>query len=310
MPFVMNAQSTISFEDLTLTQDSFWNGSDSTGFFNSGGAKFGNSYNSDYPGYEFWSGGYAYSNMRNDSVAGATNIYSAYPAKGAKNSVNYGLFTASYGIEGNIDFGKTVFIDKINVANTTYAYLSMKNGDAFAKKFGNSTNAGGQDDGTNGKDFFFVRVYALDANDTKLDSTDIYLADFRSANASEHFILDTWKEVSLNMSAHQLTFALFSSDNGQYGMNTPGFFAIDEIEFIGNVGVENISKSTISIYPNPTTEQLNISGYTGNVSIYSIDGTLLQTRDVNGNATFDVSNLTNGLYLVVTSNGTAKVLKK
>lgn len=301
-PFFMNAQSTlITFENLTLQQDSFWNGSDNTGSFTSGGATFGNTYNSDYPGYEFWSGGYAYSNMRNDSTAGAGNIYSAFPAKGATNSTNYALFTPASGTEGYIDFGKTVLINKLSVTNTTYAYLSMKNGDAFAKQFGDSTNA---------KDFFFVRIYGVDGNDTKTDSVDFYLADYRFDNAQEDYIVDSWEEVELNFSANKLTFALFSSDNGQYGMNTPAFFALDNIEYVGNVGVETLEKSTISIYPNPTTEQLNITGYTGAASIYAMNGQLVKTVQVTEGIVVSVSELTEGIYILKTESSILKFQKK
>lgn len=307
MPFVMNAQTTITFEDLTLTQDSFWNGSDSTGQFVSGGASFGNSYNFEYG---FWSGGYAYSNMRNDSTAGPTNMYSAIPAKGANNSANYAVFTPDYGNNGFINFGQSALISKLSLTNTTYAYLSMLNGDSFAKKFGDTLNADGVSDGTNGKDFFFVRIYAVNAADVKTDSLDVYLADYRFANTADNYILNTWKEVTLNFTANKLTFALFSSDNGQYGMNTPAFFALDNIEYSAVASVNALTKSNISIYPNPTTEQLNITGYTGQASIYATNGTLIQSVYVDGTTTINVSDLNEGLYLLVTESGSVKFLKK
>lgn len=304
-PFVMNAQvATVDFEDLTLSAHSYYNGSDSVGKFTSTNVDFSNTYDG------YWAGGFAYSNMQDDTTAGYTNMYSAYPAKGANNSANYAVFQQGFGAEF-IDFKASVSVNKFSVSNTTYAYLSMKDGDGFGKKFGSTTDANGNDDGTNGKDFFFVRVYAL-IGGAKTDSTDIYLADFRSENASEHFILGTWKEVSFEngVTADQLSFALFSSDNGEYGMNTPAYFALDNIEIVQNVAVKDIAKIQLAVYPNPTTEVLNISNYNGLVNIYSMSGILVKSAMLETTSVLNVSDLNTGLYRIVTENGSSVTFEK
>lgn len=308
VPFLGSAQQhTADFENLTLATDSYYNGSDNAGGFTSGNAYFENSYDTTY---SMWSAGFGYSNMRDDSTAGYTNMYSAYPAKGSNNSSNYGIYLQGYD-NRTINFSSLVKINSLQISNTTYAYLSMLNGDAFAKKFGDSLDAAGNVDGTDGKDYFFVRIYALDTSNTELDSVDIYLADFRSNDPSQHFILDTWKEVSLNLTANKLSFAMFSSDNGTYGMNTPGYFTIDDLKFTEETtGIENITAQTVTVYPNPTTNELSVTNYEGEANIYGMNGRMIKSVQIIKNQSIDVSQLTQGIYQIVTPTSAFRFIKK
>ena len=110
----------------------------------------------------------------------------------------------------------------MEITNSTYGALSMKNGDAFAKKFT-----------SNDKDFFKVWIKGYAAGKVK-DSLEVYLADFRYADLSQNYIQKDWKTVSLSkfVNIDSLNFSLESSDNGQWGINTPGYFTIDNIKFI------------------------------------------------------------------------------
>ena len=95
--------------------------------------------------------------------------------------------------------------------NTTYAALSMLDGDQFAKKFGPS-------------DWFLLTITGEDASNNPLGSVNFYLA----RNGS---IVNTWQSVDLSSlsAAKTLEFNLTSSDTGLYGMNTPAYFAMDDL---------------------------------------------------------------------------------
>lgn len=67
--FLSQAQTVATFENLALVPDTFWNGSDLSGGFNSGNARFANSYDTTY---QAWSG-FSYSNM-SDSTTPVTAI--------------------------------------------------------------------------------------------------------------------------------------------------------------------------------------------------------------------------------------------
>lgn len=309
-PLFLGAQtsSTVTFEDLTLAVDTFYNGSDNAGHFVSDGATFNNTYDAEYA---MWSGGFAYSNMRNDSTAGFTNMYSASPASGAESSSTYALFNPGFGTMQTMLFDSPVQLNKISFTNTTYAYLSMRDGDAYSKKFGSNTNAAGEEDGTNGKDFFYITVYALGDNNEKIDSTEVYLADFRSDNADEHFILNTWKEVAINLTASKFSFKLTSSDNGEFGMNTPSFFALDNIVYSATTtGIaDNISIQPM-VYPNPARDFISINQVTGNASIYSINGVFIESITVLPNQPVSIANLNPGVYFITINNQTIRFIKE
>jgi hypothetical protein len=60
---------------------------------------------------------------------------------------------------------------------------------------------------------------------------EFYLADYRFADNRDDYILDTWQYVDLTSLGmiKSLEFTLSSSDIGEWGMNTPAYFAIDTL---------------------------------------------------------------------------------
>ena len=211
------AQSVAKFDDLTLAPAKFWNGSDSSGSFKSGNTTFYNSYNTDW---QSWSG-FAYSNMTDITTAGYENQYSAITGKGYEGSANYAVCYPSPSAE--LGFGTAAQTTGFYVTNSTYAYLSMKNGDAFAKKFGGESG--------NDPDYFKLMIEALDAEGKPVDTLNFYLADFRSTDNTKDFILNKWTWVDLSelKKANKLRFSLSSSDNSYGFMNTPGYFCMDDL---------------------------------------------------------------------------------
>jgi hypothetical protein len=114
------------------------------------------------------------------------------------------------------------------VTNTTYAALSMLEGDGWAKQFGGDTG--------NDADWFKLTAYGTDAAGQVVDaSVEIYLADYRFADNSLDYILDTWAYLDLSelaaAGAQSLHFNVSSSDVGSSGMNTPAYFAMDDLTY-------------------------------------------------------------------------------
>ena len=207
---------TIDFEDLTIPSkgylDSIQGGLAIQGF------TFENTYLfDDYYKYWYFSKGFALTNIVNVDSAGFNNLYATYAGSGALSSKNYLLATSNAGIK----IPSTAQLVSMEIANSTYAALSMKNGDSFAKKFS------GKD-----KDFFKVWVKGFSAGKVK-DSIAVYLADFQNVDESKNYIQKEWKTVDLSkfVAIDSLSFKLESTDVGQWGMNTPGYFTIDNIKF-------------------------------------------------------------------------------
>lgn len=219
------AQTVIDFEDLSLPPGSYYNGADGTGGFVSRGASFNNTYDATFGIWIGWS----YSDTTDVTTPGFTNQYSAYKLPhggGARHSANYAV---AYVSQDPTDPPPTIILPpgtvpvSARITNTTYAALSMRDGDAFAKKFGGP-------DGTD-PDYFVLTISGFDADGTATGSVDFYLADYRSGDPTLAYIIGKWTKVDLTPlgDAAVLTFSLASSDNGPFGMNTPAYFALDNL---------------------------------------------------------------------------------
>ena len=88
---------------------------------------------------------------------------------------------------------------------------------------------------------------------------------------------------------------------------------------IGSTSLTELNLSNLSIYPNPVSEQLNVSFSVKNQALLilsGISGDIIDSKTVSGvvKTTFDTSNLSSGIYLVTikvdSSNYTYKVIKE
>jgi len=216
------------FEDLGLADQSFWNGADQAGGFTSGEAFFANLYNTEFQSWDGWS----YSNLTDTTTPGMDNQYSAIAGGGHDGSATYavGPDGTGYGAEPpTIDFaaaGGEILIDGLFATNTTWTALSMEKGDDFARKFGGDT--GGD------PDWFLLTITGLDGDGETTGVVEFYLADFRFDNSDEDYIISQWTWVDLTSLGQvaALILVLSSSDTGEWGMNTPGYFAVDSIRRI------------------------------------------------------------------------------
>ena len=220
-PLVTTTRATVvDFDDpsLSLAPNSYWNGSDKSGGFTSRGVYFGNSYTDFGDGYVVWDG-WSYSNVNNTTTSSLSNQYASYARTGAGGSANYALgYVDLYdGALPSITIPNGMQVQSAMFTNTTYAGLSMLYGDEYAKQFGPT-------------DWFKLTI----TGEGTPNEVDVWLAKSGS-------ILNTWQSVDLSSlsAAKTLTFSLTSSDNGAYGMNTPAYFAMDNL--------------TLSAVPEPST---------------------------------------------------------
>jgi len=210
-----------TFDDLTLpSSESYWNGSDLSGGFVSGSAFFTNSYSGG-----FWNS-FAYSNKTDIGTVGFAAQYTAITGGGVAGSSNYAIsYYDSWAAAPQIQTGASV-ISGGYFSNNAYAYHSMANGDDFAKIFG---GASGDD-----PDWFLLTIFGLDAGLQRTGGTvDFYLADFRFADNAQDYIVSDWSWVDLSSLGvvAGLEFEMTSSDVGQWGMNTPAYFALDDLTY-------------------------------------------------------------------------------
>lgn len=295
------AQYVADFEGVTLDSGKVLNGmnGDTTFLFTVGAGtlKMPVKYDTSFGGY--WASGWAIS-RKIDSTTQASSfskhLYCAKPGLGVTGSKTFAVgqdgtwFTYSHATQG---------IGQFSITNTTYAYNSMLLGDAFAKKFGGASG--------NDADYFFVRIRSYKSGVFK-DSQDVYLADFRNSDNSKDYILKTWKTVTLNpANTDSVAFEMFSSDTSQWGFNTPGFFAIDNVE-VFDLGVQNRELTQWNFYPNPANDKIMVTAKERIISaqILSLDGKTMLKQTVGfEQGTIQLNTLSAGVYMlqIETSGG-------
>lgn len=310
----LNAQTTADLQNLTLTPNSFYNGSNGTptvtsvNTFTSGNCIFPNKWNGSFGGY--WESGWSYSNMKDSITAGSANQYSARTAVGYTNSTVYSVAQGGAKLKFNASAqGKQMA--GFYVTNSTYAAISMRDGDMFAKKFGGVSG--------NDPDWFKLKVQKYFGGVLAPDSVTFYLADYRFTNNAQDYIVKTWQFVDLTSlgNVDSLVFTLSSSDVGGFGMNTPNYFCLDNfttLNVVTGIAEFNAFENSTTVYPNPTTSQLNISSEKKieKIEVYNQLGSLVyqSTHLIN-----DISVLESGIYFVKITSAeglvaTKKIIKK
>lgn len=200
----------INFQNLYLSPESYWNGSDGSGSVVINSAGFYNFYEENEWG-EYWEG-FAFSNITDNETMGYSNQYSAY-VDGEEYPYNNYAVAYINSESATIFFSYDVLPLSISVTNSTWAYLSMLNGDTFAKQF---------EEG----DWFLLTIKGYNTNDQEVGVVEFYLADMRSPS---NFIVKDWTTINLSPlgEVSRLVLHLSSSDTGDWGMNTPAYVCID-----------------------------------------------------------------------------------
>lgn len=303
------AQTAITFDTFTLTPNSFYKDTSSTDWQTSN-AIFRYDWNK---AWSYWSGGSAYTNVK-DSVDGTyTNLYGARTGA-AYNGNNYATLKDGAIIAFT---NTTTAVQGFYVTNTTYAWTSIKNGDSFARKFGDTTGTGSGTSIPQGEypDWFKLTVLGFRAGDTIATTVDFYLADYRAAGTINDYAIKNWQYVDCTSlgTVDSIAFSLSSSDTGAWGMNTPAFFSIDNFTTLSTAGVEELkSISNLNLYPNPTKGNLTVnydskSNNELTISLVDINGReiskSIQTNAVGSNQiNVSTESLETGVYFIELSN--------
>ncbi len=300
MPLIEGEFVTAHFENLLEEEESFWNGSDESGGFQSGDAFFPNHYDTEWGSWMGW----AYANTTDNQTQDWSNQYSAITGSGYPGYVenHNGTYAVSFvSGEGSIIHfnGQQRQVEGFFVSNTTYAGLTMMHGDAFAKKFGGETG----DD----PDWFKLSITGKNAGNHS-DTLDYYLADFRFDDHTKDYIIQTWQWIDLSWmgAVDTLVFQLSSSDVGEWGMNTPAYFALDQLLMTDDQGTfarHQSSPDDLSVYPNPSAGMFRIvadNQQEGILRIFNQTGQLVHKEEMppGQNTLLDLSRHPAGTYML------------
>ena len=290
------AQVLIDFESFTLAPETYDNGSGGNGNFgfSNGEVEFYNDY---YVPWSSWTG-FAISNTTDVTTPGFLNQYSSWTGSGYDGSSNYAVFYDTGYVSTSATYQS---IESFKITNTTYAALSMRDGDGIGKQFGSIYNGDSTViDGTDGEDFFRVKIYMESHDALQLDSMEVYLADYRFADDTQDYIVDSWMDVDLTASfiIGSVSFKMESSDTTGGWLNTPAYFAIDDVQIDIYGGVNENVLSDVSTFPNPVVNELTIQGEEGQLMITSANGQVMYSGSHSLLSQLDVSNYTSGIYVI------------
>jgi len=294
--FNLSAQTITDFEEYTIDATGFLNGSDGSAGFQSGNLFFQNNYNDSYDSWTGW----AITNHTDTTTPGFFNQYSAITGQGENGSANYAT-SFSFGanrIELTGDaVGQTM--NGFYVTNSTYTYLSMRDGDQFSKKFGGATG----DD----PDYFLLTIKGSLNGEITADSIDFYLADYRADDNSLDYLVNEWTYIDLTSlgGVDELVLSLSSTDNGVYGMNTPAYFCVDNLETSdGTSSVSIFDENPIKMYPNPASGVIHVDGFSGSYQYEITDqmGRILLSGEENGSSSINLNAVNQGIYFVTLWN--------
>ena len=234
------AQQVATFENLQIGEEGHMSVSteadDERTEFTSGDYTFATGCMHDWD-YWYWFG---YANQTETTYETLDDQWRNIVGGGYNGSANYGVaFCAAFngpcyvtvpGDEGAV-------VPGFYITNSAYAYTSMLNGDGFAKKFGLG-------------DWFKLTITGYDANNEATGTKEYYLADLRDADKA--YIINDWRYVDLSGlgKVKKIGFALTSTDTGDYGMNTPAYFCLDDF---GTTGTEVLPEKNIDIDPTVIT---------------------------------------------------------
>ena len=205
----------VDFEDLTLEPNSSWIGSDGTGQFSSSYLTLYNDYSTQYGSWQ----GFAYTNGTDTESEASTNLSSCV-GHGAGNSAYY--VNAYIGIDWMGGTYDPIPVGmKINTANSgdfenRGAYFCMP---VSLKKYVDRSYASHQ--------YYFKLKARAYANGTLVGEREIMLADFTEGHS---YMMDDWTYVDLSWieNADSLDFIALSNDSGNWGINTPMYFCMDD----------------------------------------------------------------------------------
>lgn len=289
------AQTTSDFEEYSsIGVDSFLNGSLGTEMFTSGNITLENDYNTQW---NSWSGWAISSGTNVDSVK-FSNL-STINGSGYDGSDTYAVsFSSGQNIMHLDGDAAGEVVNGMYINNLTVAYYIIQDGNMFSKKFGGVT---GDDE-----DYFLLTIKKYLDGNLSSESVEFYLADYRFEDNSQDYIVDEWTWVDLTSlgAADSLAFTLSSTDNGNYGMNTPAYFAIDNVVTSdGPVSTKTVEAATLfDLYPNPASDFFvlkNLENEPAEVFIFDLTGQLVYSNTISEYQNeINIQHLVKGTYMI------------
>jgi hypothetical protein len=183
----------------------------------------------------------------------------------------------------------------------------MRDGDDYAKKFGGVSG--------NDPDFFSVSFNGFLSGQSVGTPVVFYLSDFRFNDNTLDYIVRNWTRVDLSAlgTVDSVTFHFESSDIGDFGINTPLYFCMDDLKMnaVPN-GLTDVDPNNFSIFPNPASDFIQFKApqnSISNIDLYTLTGQFIRSYS-NANEPIMIRDLPKGMYLIKFQNSNSSYSRK
>lgn len=223
----------VDFEDLAFPSGAdHWSGSypsdgeggtGATETFTSRGVAFHTFSDGDW---YFWNG-FAYSRATDSTTPGYGNQFSSITGSGAGGSGAYAIGNVGISLSPRLTLTQPTMLAGAYFTNTTYAFLSLRDGDLFAHPLGDDPATASREASYPG--WFTLVVTGLDTQSQPTGRAVLDLADYRQpdGNPAGHLVSDwVWLDLSALGIVSSVEFGIDASDGG---LGWPQYFALDNL---------------------------------------------------------------------------------
>ena len=230
-----------TFDDLALASESHWTGDPEqtedvqTTTFYSGSYGFTNTYMKKWASW----GGYAYSNHTATTYSQLADQYNGVVGHGVADSKNYGVAYLFGDTKLEVTHAAKAVIPGMYISNTAWVKHVSEHGTGL-----------GDEPNTPFKKGDYYKITAI-SNDDESKKVDFYLADYRSENPADHYVIDTWQWLDLSAlgEVSSIRFTAMGTRANQFGSTIPFYFILD------NVGGKIIEEQAAQVTIRPATTQ-------------------------------------------------------
>lgn len=260
------------FEDINLGDKLYDNGETAEGKFTSGDFNFVNNYSlTEYGPYFDGFTISASTSTAFDSDSYLVDQFNSCVGSGAGNSSQYAVISWSSYSDNRADAiyhkdNKLFTPQSVALTNAAYAFNVIRTGNNYSRKFTD-------------EDVFTLKFLGYKENEATGTSVEVNLAE-------AGMLQFAWKTIDLTDlgEVDEIRFEMTSTDSGNWGMNTPAFFCIDDF-------VAEVSSVTSAKAVQAETTQAKA------VALFSADGK-------------EQSELQNGVNIIMLSDGTIRKVYK
>ncbi len=163
--------------------------------------------------------GFAFSTLNDTKTAGPTNEFSVFTtATPSTFALAYYQAYLNTPVTFRVNDGQVRKVRSIDVCNSTYTALAIRDGSNFSRKF------------TSG-DWYKVIFTGYDVYNKASGTVEFYAADFRNGKS---YICSEWTKVDLSSlgAVSKIEITMDSSDTGDWGINTPCYICLDNLVYI------------------------------------------------------------------------------